>query len=181
MSDRLVRALDDPLRRRLLHAYSVEAVNPATVAERLGLPVNRIAYHTGVLEKHGFVERVRTERRRGALTRFYRTTVPLSLDGEDWESVAVEDRRALVLGALEEALTQARRGATEGAFERPDAHLTRTPLSLDAEGVSEAVELLRAAMERIDAIVADCRGRRPPMIHTREVMVFAYEHHPGGA
>src|SRR4051812_2728172 len=100
MTDALGRMLAHPLRRRLLLEYSAGENHPGQLARVLGEPLNLVSYHTKVLAGHGFIEVVRTERRRGALTRYYRAFVTTVLEEEEWRALPDALRRSLVHGAL---------------------------------------------------------------------------------
>jgi hypothetical protein len=143
-------------------------------------PLNLVAYHTGVLKRDGYIEVAHTERRRGALTRFYRATARLEIDGADWEALPIETRRALVAGTLEQVHVEARQAALRGAFDGPDGHLSRIPMTLDDQGVTAVADLLRAAAARIDAIATASRERDSPATLPLEVVTTAFEW-PAGA
>ncbi len=68
--------LQDPLRKRLLRLY-VEAKEMRSPKE-LTVPVNQsvsnVGYHVRVLAKHGAVEIVAEQQRRGAVEHFYEAT-----------------------------------------------------------------------------------------------------------
>ena len=62
-----------PLRQRILEALA-EPGSASTMARTLGLARQKVAYHVRQLEKHGFVELVREEQRRGCKERIVRRT-----------------------------------------------------------------------------------------------------------
>ena len=62
-----------PLRQRILEALA-EPGSASTMARTLGLARQKVAYHVRQLEKHGFVELVREEKRRGCKERIVRRT-----------------------------------------------------------------------------------------------------------
>jgi hypothetical protein len=175
MSDRLGRVLVHPLRHRLLLEYYGEPANPSQVAHRLGEPLNLVSYHTGVLARHRCVELVRTERRRGAMTRFYRSTVPPVIEDGQWESVPAQLRRALVLGTLSLAAEDARRAALDGGFDAAEAHLSRTPLELDDEAVEASARCLREALEEIADIAGACRARGSAGRRRFEIVMLGFD------
>jgi hypothetical protein len=175
MSDRLGRLLTHPLRHRLLFEYAGEAANPAAVARRLGEPVNLVSYHTQVLLKHDFIRLVRTERRRGVLTRWYAATVTAAIEDADWGALPVSVRRALITGTLAQVAEEARRAALEGGFDGPHVQLTRSPLDLDAEGVLETTERLRSAFTEIAAIVAASSPLDAPDRTPYQLAMLGYE------
>jgi DNA-binding transcriptional ArsR family regulator len=159
MSDRLGRLLLHPLRHRLLLEYAGEPDSPGRVAARLGEALNLVAYHTGVLRRRGYVELVRTERRHGALTHFYRSAVGPVIDATQWESLPITLRRSLVLETLELIGAEARQAALAGGFDPPAAHVSRVPLELDAQGLTEVAHLLDDADAAIARIAAAARER----------------------
>jgi DNA-binding transcriptional ArsR family regulator len=62
-----------PIRQRILEALD-EPGSATTVAARLRMPRQKIAYHVRQLEQHGFVKLVREEQRRGCTERFVQRT-----------------------------------------------------------------------------------------------------------
>lgn len=62
-----------PLRQRILETLA-EPGSASTLARTLGLARQKVAYHVRQLEKHGFVELVREEQRRGCTERIVRRT-----------------------------------------------------------------------------------------------------------
>ena len=62
-----------PIRQRILETLA-EPGSASTMARTLGLPRQKVAYHVRQLEKHGFVELVREEQRRGCTERIVRRT-----------------------------------------------------------------------------------------------------------
>jgi DNA-binding transcriptional ArsR family regulator len=164
--DRLA-AIAHPLRDRVLFEYRYGPASPSEVAERTGLALNTVSYHTRVLAANGYLALVRTERRRGALVSYYRATAAQDIEDDDWLGLVVQRRRRLVLDTLSRAAAEVDRAAVSGAFEVPHWHLSRAPAELDDEGLRAVSELLRRTAEEVAAIagagrerVADRRGYR---------------------
>ena len=63
----------DPVRTRLL-AELAEPASASTLAERLGLPRQKVNYHLRTLEQHGLVELVEERRKGNATERIMRAT-----------------------------------------------------------------------------------------------------------
>jgi DNA-binding transcriptional ArsR family regulator len=175
MSDRLGRLLVHPLRHRLLLEYAAEPDNPSSVADRLGEPLNLVAYHTGILLRHGLVELVRTERRHGALTRLYRSTVRLVIEDAQWEALPTPIRRALAFGTISMVADDARRAAFSGGFDATDAHVSRIPLNLDEQGRRDVAHRLRTAYDELAAIVAGGRERTGSDARTYEIVMLGFD------
>ncbi len=176
MSASLAQLLAQPLRHRLLLEYSLGPRSVADVARALDEPLNLVSYHTGVLARHGHLLLVRTQRRRGALTRFYQSTVSTVIHDEDWAALPHDLRRSLAKGTLEQALAETRRAALDGGFDVARAHLSRSPLELDDEGRAAVAECLRETVSELEAIVAACRARVDDGgRHPYEVVMLAFE------
>lgn len=78
---RLIKALSHPVRRSILEAMAAgrnEAKSPVALAEELGVPVPRIAYHVKDLSKVGLLRPAGERPRRGTLEHFYRPAPGLS-------------------------------------------------------------------------------------------------------
>jgi hypothetical protein len=177
MPDRLARLLVHPLRQLLLLEYARGPDNPAHVAQRVGEPLNLVGYHTGVLLRHGFVELVGTERRHGALTRFYRSAVGPVIEDAQWKALPAPVRRALVLGTLGLITGEARRAALDGGFDHPEAHLTRSPLELDQQGLLDVARHLCDVNDELGRITARSRRRAGDGGRTYEIVALGF----GGA
>lgn len=168
MSDGLARVLAHPLRDRVLFEYQAEPACPSEVARRLERPLNLVSYHTGVLARHGCLELVRTELRRGGEARYYRATVDQFIDDASWPTLSVVRRRSLALNTLGRATNEARRSALAGAFDAPRSHLSRTPVELDEAGVEAVSEVLRRTFDELSLIAGESHARsgagRPQMV-----------------
>lgn len=158
MSDEIARLLAHPLRQRLLFEYE-RTSSPSKVARRLEEPVNVVSYHTQVLRRHGWIELVRTERRRGATESYWRTREGAKLEDETWERISRPLRHAIVLGTLTATRDDARLAALDGGFDGPRSHLSRSVIELDETGVDEAASLLRDVVVRLGQIEAASRAR----------------------
>jgi hypothetical protein len=175
MSPGLGRLLMHPLRRRLLLEYAGGPDCPSRVAKRLGEPVNRVAYHTGVLLRHECIELVRTERRRGAVTRFYRSTVGPVIGDAQWAALPVSLRRELALATVDQIAEESRRASVAGGFDHADAHASRFPLELDQDGILEVVQLLHEADDALARIAAAARERSQSDSPEHEIVMLAFE------
>jgi len=92
-----VGALADPIRRQILQHLNSPG-SAASIARVLGLPRQRIRYHMRKLERHGFVELLREDRKRGCVERVMRRTsesivlAPDSLTCDKLHPQSVRDR-----------------------------------------------------------------------------------------
>jgi DNA-binding transcriptional ArsR family regulator len=175
MPDPPSQLLAHPLRDRLLFEYQGEAISPSDVARRTGERLNLVSYHTGVLAKAGWLELVRTERRRGGIARLYRATSPAFIEADAWPSLPSPLRRALVRGVLATTAEESRRAALEGGFDGAHVHATRWPVGLDDQGALEVSRLLRQLVDDLTRIQAesDARGAGAPR-RTLEVVLLGF-------
>ncbi len=133
----IARALRSGLRARILVCLVDRVASPAELARTLGEPLNKISYHVGVLRESGCVELVRTTQRRGAVVHHYGAVARPYLTNDEWDQLPAALKRELTAGTLRDILQEARASAARGGFDRPDAHLNRIELELNAEGWRE--------------------------------------------
>jgi DNA-binding transcriptional ArsR family regulator len=174
VTDGLARIFANATRLRLLSEYGEQPTSPSKVAERIGVPVNLVSYHTRVLARHGCVELVRTERRRGATEHFYRRSVPAIIADAQWSDVPPPLRRALVHGTLDAVREDAKQAALSGGFDHGEAHVSRIRLSLDDEALARVADVLTHTVDAIDAIEAECRARGHAAPASHEVVILHF-------
>lgn len=73
----LIKAIDHPLRRRILRLLGdhEEPLSPAQMAEELDFSLSMTAYHIRILHELRAIERTGRRQVRGALQRFYKSRV----------------------------------------------------------------------------------------------------------
>jgi hypothetical protein len=168
--DEVARLLAHPLRQRLLFEYE-RTSSPSKVARRIEQPVNVVSYHTNVLRRHGWIELVRTEQRRGATESYWRTSEDATLEDEAWARISPPLRHAIVLGTLAATRDEARRAALDSGFDEARAHLSRSLVELDGQAVDEVAALLRDVVARLGEIEAASRARGEERIDRRELVI----------
>jgi DNA-binding transcriptional ArsR family regulator len=129
--DRILKALNHPVRREILRMLSEKPASASTLASELGEELGMISYHLNqVLAKEcDVIELVETIPRRGALEKIY------AVRTEVWSEVA---------------------GGTAGA----EATCEWFPLQVDSECWSEICKARTAFHERVAAAVAEHKLRR---------------------
>lgn len=145
---RLSKVLADPRRVRILAECSIAAMSPRNFRSEFGGPsLADILQDFEVLEQFGWLAKVPTGPgvEPDAFDRLYSTTEPLIFES-DWFGVP-DSAKALVTWRIVETLTARVKDATAAGTidERPDSHLTWTPLLMDQQGWD-------AVIKRIDAI-----------------------------
>lgn len=90
-----IKALNHPLRRRILHRLRAHGPGTSTtIGEALGVNTGTTSYHLRLLEKYGFIEDV-PERSTGRERWWRRPQGPHDIRSPDPRSVAPEDRPVL--------------------------------------------------------------------------------------
>jgi hypothetical protein len=148
----------EPVRDELLQCLTVDGASTADrLAARTGHPRDVVAGHLEVLEAAGAVRRLDAPGTDPA----FETTVQLILSDAEWAQVPLHLRRQLFAGDLERIASRARAALAGGGFDRVDAHVSWTPLSLDEAGQAELAALLWETYERMMAIQQGSHARRP--------------------
>lgn len=89
----LIRAIDHPLRRRILRLLLDQGAqrSPVQMSKAITVPLGSASYHVRVLHRLHAVEPAGKKQVRGALQRFYRTTIE---DDPPIEALLEETREA---------------------------------------------------------------------------------------
>jgi DNA-binding transcriptional ArsR family regulator len=156
---RYVKAMSHPLRVRILAMLRERKSSPRELAELLGATLGTTAYHVRTLERLGLIELVDERPVRGAIEHYYRASAPDGLTGADWSQAAPIARQAAVGSNLQIIDEYARSSAAAGGFDRPDAHLERRSVRLDAKGFAALSKACAKLLEQADKIAADSAAR----------------------
>ena len=186
LDERLAKALSHRLRVRILQRLTeVGEASPSELADALGEPLGNTSYHVRVLRELDCLEFVRTEPRRGALEHFYRATAEPCLSDEQWARLPASFRHKTVAGTLAEIAEAAAEASERGAFDRPEAHVSRVVLAIDEAGRAEIAALLdetRAAALRIHAASAARQAQHgaeaPPPVATELALIHLRQPKP---
>lgn len=158
----LHKALSHELRVEIL-TFLIEhpKASPVEMSRTLGASVGDVSHHVKQLVKYGCAEQVETRPRRGAVEHFYTATSRPIISSDDLTKMGLPARRAFsgqivrkLVGDLEQAFEG---GTIEG---RTDWHLTRVPMSLDAEGWQELLEIHQRTFEETYEVQARSDERR---------------------
>lgn len=151
---KLMKALAHPLRQQLLMALSEKVASPSELAEELGEPLGNVSYHVRMLVDLGCIELVSTTPRRGALEHHYKAVVRPLLDDASYATFPTSTKRALIGDLLKDIWGDVAAAADDDSFDDDEVHVTRQPLTLDAEGLGEVAKVLSDAVDQIEDIKA---------------------------
>jgi DNA-binding transcriptional ArsR family regulator len=155
----VAKALSHPLRSRILAALENRTASPSGLAEELGVSLGVVSYHVRCLHAFGFLRLVERVPRRGAVEHYYTAVAGPRMSSQAWESTPVVVKHAVLGTALDEIGNQASAAAEAGGFEPAEAHLSRSPVTVDQEGWRRLADELDALTARIEQIASESRER----------------------
>jgi DNA-binding transcriptional ArsR family regulator len=170
---RLARALSHPLRAHVLMILNDRVASPNEIAQLIEAPLPNVSYHVRVLSELGWIELVRTARRRGFIEHYYRALERPYFTDTEWASIPLQARGAISEITLRTVWEEVREALESGAFEaRPDRYLIRAPLELDEQGWREVNELAGRFFEDVERLAERSQERNAAgEIRTRLVLM----------
>jgi hypothetical protein len=155
----LVRAVAHPLRAQVLGILEERRASPRELADELGAPLGTVAYHVRALAKLRLIKLVKKTPRRGAIEHHYEAVGAARVSDRVWAETPAIVKSAMVRSALEDIARSVNEAAGLGGFDRADAHLTRSRLTLDAQGWEELGDALTKLMAQADRIQEESAER----------------------
>jgi DNA-binding transcriptional ArsR family regulator len=155
----VAKALAHPLRTRILAALENRTASPTELAGELDAPLGVVSYHVRRLHALKFLKLVKRVPRRGAVEHYYTTVAGPRITNEAWVSTPTIVKQATITAALAELGGQATSAVGAGGFDLSEAHLSRTPVTVDAQGWKELARELDELLPRIQRIEADSHKR----------------------
>jgi len=168
-----VKAMAHPLRLRILGALEHRTASPSELAEELGAPLGNVSYHVRQLHGLGLLKLVKETPRRGAVEHYYRLESRPHITDTAWAAAPPIVKEAMLAGVLSRVSEQVNEAAAAGGFDRADAHLSRLPMTFDAEGFEEAAKEFGVFVDRLREIEEESRERLAGGEHDGEVPALA--------
>jgi predicted ArsR family transcriptional regulator len=160
IDDRLMFALSHDTRELALSMCSVRPTSTKEIAEAKGVSISAAWYHVDQLHRRNCLEKVFSEKRRGATEHFYVATCDYYFDSEAWQQVPGDKRLAIVMRILRLIADDVDEAVKAGAVEADDRHLTRIPMDLDPTGQAEAYAVMTQALEDLLVVRKRCAKRK---------------------
>jgi DNA-binding transcriptional ArsR family regulator len=155
-----IKAMSHPLRAAILRTLVERTASPAEMARELDEELSNVSYHTKQLVEFECAELVGTRPVRGALEHFYHATERHLIDTEEWDELDPIIAEDLVCEFMQKILDDFVASARAGIIGSDENfHLTRTPLVLDEQGLTEAMEAHERARLEILEIEARSAAR----------------------
>ena len=165
---RVVKALAHPLRVRILGALEERTASPSDLADELGAPLGNVSYHVRQLHGLGLIKLVKRTPRRGAIEHHYKAVAHPQISDEAWGQVPEMVKDAMIGAALNQLGAHVNAAVKAGGFNTPDAHLSRTQITLDERGWKDLTGELAKMLDRVDRIKADSAKRQSKGSHDGE-------------
>jgi DNA-binding transcriptional ArsR family regulator len=156
---RYVKAMSHPVRVRAMAMLTERQASPNELAAWLGTTLGGTAYHVRELHRLGLIELVDEVRRRGAVEHYYRATALPSVTAESWSTASPVAKQATIGARLKMVENHTNASAAAGGFDRGDAVLERTTVTLDEKGWTALVAEAAKFVERVDRIESDAAKR----------------------
>jgi DNA-binding transcriptional ArsR family regulator len=167
--DRLIKAMANPLRFRILIQLNERAASPSALARELGERIGNVSYHVRVLADLGAVELVETRRVHGAVEHVYRATARPYFDDTHWAALPLSVRRQLQDTTIQGIWDHLVEAAATAGLDRLDTHVSWTTLELDERGHAEVAALLDDTVKRALELHAEAAGREAEGSGTAEL------------
>jgi DNA-binding transcriptional ArsR family regulator len=165
---RLVKALAHPLRVRILGVLQDRIASPSDLAEELKAPLGNVSYHVRILAQLGLLKLVKKRPRRGAIEHYYEAQSRVQVSDRAWGQVPQVVKTAMVDATLDQVSEYVEQAARAGGFGRAEAHMSRNPLRLDAEGWAEVSKLVAQLQTRVHEIERESLDRLKANDHEGE-------------
>ncbi|HVD86711.1 MAG TPA: winged helix-turn-helix domain-containing protein [Solirubrobacterales bacterium] len=151
VDQRLVKATAHPTRVHILNLLYDEPSSPSKLAKRIpDVSLKLVSHHIKVLESLDCVELLRTIEHGGRTEHIYRATKRQFFSAKEWEEVEPKARQPITTNILRLVSEDIGASLAAGKFdERPDNHLSRTPIGVDDEGWREIVSILARALHEV--------------------------------
>lgn len=115
--------------------------------------VRAVSHHMKMLERLGCVYLADKIQRGPALEHIYRATERQFFNAEEWEAIEPTGRQPITATILRMIAEDTAKALSTGRFdERPDNHLSRSPLEVDDEGWAELVAILARTLDEVLAV-----------------------------
>lgn len=155
----LARALAHPLRTRILRALEDRTASPSEIAGELDAPLGVVSYHMRRLAKLNLLTLVRREQRRGAVEHYYTASARPRFTDRAWRALPATIKQASLGAAIERLGHEVSAAGAAGGFDRAEAHLAQSLLTVDAEGFRALSREVDRLLDRVQKIEAASRAR----------------------
>lgn len=148
---------------KVLTVLAERAASPKEIGEILGLTTPATSHHVKKLAGLGLVELIEEKDVGGTIQHTYRAITRPLVNSDEWESLDLDDRQKYSLWIIQLILADAAKSFAARLFDgHPENHLSRTPMVVDRQGLTEVAEIQDRALEETiqsQARIADRMAR----------------------
>lgn len=167
-SPALIQGLAHPLRARMFSVLQEREASPKELADHFGMPLSNVAYHIQVLRRLKLIRLVKKTPRRGALEHHYRADYGAHVEHEAWGQTPAPVKERMIAGALAEIGEYVTRAAAFGGFDRENAHIARSQVTLDEEAWDVLAARFKEMLELVDELERASAARLAAADHQGE-------------
>lgn len=153
---RLLLALGDPARQRVLTLLNERVATAAQISGELEIPQPEVVSHLDVLLENDAIEASDGD---PDDEKAYRATIRPFLDDAHWAELPVDLRRALFAQNIRQIVEHLAPALADDGFDDPKTHVSLTRIDLDHQGWDEVADLLAGVLEEVMDIHADSVDR----------------------
>jgi DNA-binding transcriptional ArsR family regulator len=170
-----LKILAHPLRQRAFNEAVKAPVSAKELAQRLGVPLQRMSYHVRLLADAGLLRVVRRTQRRGAMETHYRAIATIDMSTELFDNnPELQDLWCrffldLIREDFDHAIEE------HDAPRSRDSRVVRGNLQVDAEGIERIRRLCDEFYDRLIEIEAEHRVDEPEQGKALNVVLLNYE------
>jgi DNA-binding transcriptional ArsR family regulator len=164
----LAKALAHPLRTRILASLEGRTSSPNQLADELGAPLGNVSYHVRRLASLKLLKLVDSVPRRGAVEHYYTAVARPRITDQAWGAIPSVVKQATIVSSVNQIGTYVNAAVTDGGFEAPETHLTRSPVTVDQKGWQALARELERLTARVQKIEADSKARLARSDHGSE-------------
>jgi predicted DNA-binding transcriptional regulator len=148
--------------------YLVErSGSPREIGEALGISTSKASHHVKKLLRLQLVELIEEKEVGGAIQHIYRAVIcPDGVSTQEWDKLSLAERQRYSIWIVRMILADAAISFQANVFDaRTNTHLSRTPMVVDEQGLTEVAAIQARALSEIIQVEATSAGR---MVSTGE-------------
>ncbi len=157
-----MEAVRHPLRSAILKILTERAASPSEMARELSEDLSSVSHHTKKLVKLGCAELAYERKAGSSVEHIYRATERHLVEMGDWNAVietSPEFAEFLIGEYMQAIVDDFVAAAPAGVGQDEDWHITRTAMSLDSQGVEEAIEIYERVFNEMNEVHARATER----------------------
>lgn len=151
IDSRTLKAQSHPIRAHILNILSEGPSSPGRMHRRMeNVSLSLVCHHVKILREVGLIELVEIRQNGCRREHVYRATGRQFFDLEEWLAIEPKFRDPITTDVLRQVSEDTGRSAAEGKInERPDRHVSRSPVEVDDLGWVEVVDALEIALNAV--------------------------------